>query len=184
MPIQFEDAVPSDTQDEKPLTVKKGPDQEVSSRPSEQAPSPASDPLFHSHDPEGRYGHSHDGGDSPHVGHAEDGSPVFEGETSEVEDDCPSESHLHVVANRRLSSYVLAIPFGPFIPGKDPWNVSSHCPKCGKLVQDRNSRRFRCDSEGCDAQWEIPKDQMKAAREAASRAAIGEEFVMLTPVGA
>jgi len=142
--------------------------------------------LRHSHDPEDRYNHSHPDGDRPHRGHAEDGSPIFEVPDPSPDDEsgCPGEPHLHITRNRAFG-----FPFGlmdighQIVTGKDPWTFSSHCPKCGELVQDRNSRRFQCTNEGCDGSWEVPRAHFGAAREAARHSPLGEELTMLTPEG-
>lgn len=149
-----------------------------------EAPGDADEPrLRHSHDSEGRYNHVHEGGDRPHLGHAEDGTPIFETPQipdGEDESGCPKEPHLHVVANRRNAGPLLFLPFGGSLFGeKDPWNYSSHCPKCGTLVQDRNSRRFRCSSEGCDGGWEVTRDRLRAARSRAMSSPIGQESILL-----
>ena len=112
---------------------------------------------------------------------------VFElAETPEepYDDACPHEPHLHVTANRRFGFPLGLMDLGhQIVTGKDPWNFSSHCPRCGTLVQDRNSRKFRCTAEGCDERWEVSRDQSSTAREAAKHSILGEEFVLLTPEG-
>lgn len=142
--------------------------------------------LIHSHDPEGRYNHSHPEGDRPHVGHTEDGSPIFElPEPKPEEDDgCPEDAHLHVRLNRRLGMNFMLLDIGSqIVTGKGPWSLFSHCPKCGKVVEDRGGRHFRCDGDACDARWDVPRDQVRAARKAALHSPEGEEFAMLTPGG-
>jgi hypothetical protein len=94
---------------------------------------------------------------------------------------CPADPHLHVVANRRFGFPLGFMELGYQIAtGMDPWNFSSHCPQCGKLIRDRNGRRMRCDGAGCDSRWEVPRSYVKAARAAALRSPTGESFTILT----
>lgn len=173
MTVKFDDADESE-----PEAVEEAPAETGGSEPDPQA---VDSHLFHSHDLEGRYNHSHDGGDRPHTGHAEDGSPIFELPEAEPEPEggCPNEPHLHVTLSRRVGMFLPFMDLGhQLVTGRGPWSLSSHCPSCGKAVEDRGGRRFRCDGDGCDARWEVPRDQVKTARSAALRGREGEEFVL------
>ncbi|MCI4320686.1 MAG: transposase [Thermoplasmata archaeon] len=115
---------------------------------------------------------------------AEESEPQTGEDVGVPQDDptgCPSEPHLHVTLNRRLGMNFFFMDVGhQLLTGKGPWSLFSHCPECGKLVEDRSGRHFRCDTDNCDSRWDVPREQVRAAREIALRTPDGEEAVILT----
>jgi hypothetical protein len=116
----------------------------------------------------------------------EDDSPLAEVLNEETDNlgGCPREAHLHVTANRHLGMSFPWMDVGhQILTGRGPWRLYSHCPNCGKLVEDRGNRHFRCDAEDCDGRWDVPPDQMRAGRELARRSPEGEQVVLSTGGG-
>jgi hypothetical protein len=116
----------------------------------------------------------------------EDDSPPVE-EPEEETDDlgvCPREAHLHVAANRHLGMSFPWMDIGhQILTGKGPWSLYSHCPRCGKLVEDRGNPHFRCDGQDCEARWDVPREGVRAGRELARRSPEGEQVVLSTGGG-